>query len=109
VGKDGEELEEADCARELMSCLLWGQDITALGARCPKENLAVLLSDNWIDSETIDMMMFNLATHVRLDPELRKTTMVATLNPQMDLCRAYDKGDYRKTVCSLALPVYKAV
>jgi hypothetical protein len=95
-GKDGEELEEADRARELMSCLLWGQDITALGARCPKENLAVLLSDNWIDGETIDMMMFDLVACVCLDPELRKTTVVSALNLQMDLRRAYDKGDYSK-------------
>jgi len=70
-GKDGEELEEADRARELMSCLLWSLDITTLGAGCPKENLAVLLSNDWIDGETIDMMMFDLAARVHLDPELQ--------------------------------------
>jgi hypothetical protein len=48
----------------MMSCLPWGIDITALGAGCHKENLAVLLSDNWIDSETIDMMMFDLAARI---------------------------------------------
>ena len=95
-GKDREQLEEADRAREMMSCLTWGLDVTMLGARCPKQNLAVLLSDNWIDGETIDMMMFDLASHVRLDPELRKTTVVAALNLQMHICRAYDTGDYSK-------------
>ena len=95
-GKNGEQLEEADRAREMMSCLTWGLDITALGAGCHKENLTVLLSDNWIDSETIDMMMFDLAARVRLDPELRKTTVVAALNLQMHIRRAYDTGDYSK-------------
>ena len=83
-----------------MSYLSWGPDITVLGARWPKENLAVLLSDNWIDSETINMM-FNLAACVHLDLELRKTTMVATLNLQMDLHQAYDKGDYSKEAVPL--------
>jgi hypothetical protein len=95
-GKNGEQLEEADHAREMMSCLPWGFDIAALGAGCPKENLTVLLSDNWIDGETIDMMMFNLAARVRLDPELQKTTVIATLNLQMHINRAYDTGDYSK-------------
>jgi hypothetical protein len=48
-GKNGEELEQADRAREMMLCLTWGLDVTALGAGCPKQNLVVLLSDNWID------------------------------------------------------------
>jgi hypothetical protein len=95
-GKNGEQLEEADHAREMMSCLPWGLDITALGAGCPKENLTVLLSDNWIDGETIDMMMFDLAARVRLDPELQKTTVVAALNLQMHIHRAFDTGDYSK-------------
>ena len=95
-GKSGELLEEADRAREMMSCLTWGLDISALGARCPKENLTVLLSDNWIDGETIDMMMFYLAAHVCLDPELQKTTVVAALNFQMHINRAYETGDYSK-------------
>ena len=95
-GKDGEQLEEADRAREMMTCLTWGLDVTALGARCPKENLAVLLSDKWIDNETIDMMMFNLAARVRLDSELRKTSVVATLSLQMHISRAYNTGDYSK-------------
>ena len=95
-GKDGEMLEEADHAREMMSCLSWGLDITALGARCPKENFTVLLSDNWIDNDTIDMMMFDLAAHVCLNPELRKTTVVDALNLQMHIHRAYNTGNYRK-------------
>ena len=95
-GKGGEQMEEADRAREMMSCLTWGPDITVLGAGCPKQNLAVLLSDNWIDGETIDMMMFDLASRVRLDPELRKTSVVAALNLQMHIHRAYDSGDYSK-------------
>jgi hypothetical protein len=94
--KSGKLLEEADRAREMMSCLTWGLDITAFGGGCPKENLTVLLSDNWIDGETIDMMMFYLATHVRLDPELRKTTVVASLNLQMHINRAYETRDYSK-------------
>jgi hypothetical protein len=93
-GKNGEELEEADRARELMSCLPWGQNITALGAGCPKENLAVLLSDNWVDDEIVNMMMFDLAACVRLDPELQTTTVIAALNLQMHIRRAYDTGDY---------------
>jgi hypothetical protein len=44
--KSGGLLEEADRTREMMSCLTWGFDITALGARCPKQNLTILLSDN---------------------------------------------------------------
>ena len=56
--KTGELLEEADRVREMMSCLTWGFDITALGASCPKQNLTILLSDNWIDGQTIDMMMY---------------------------------------------------
>ena len=95
-GKNGEEMEEADRARDLMSCLPWGLDVTALGAGCPKENLAVLLSDNWIDGETVDMMMFDVAARVRLDPALRKTTVIAALNLQMHIRRAYDTGDYSK-------------
>jgi hypothetical protein len=95
-GKNGEELEEADHVREMMSCLPWGLDIMVLGAGCPKENLTVLLSDDWIDDETIDMMMFDLATCIRLDPELQKTTVVAALNLQMNIHRAYDTGDYSK-------------
>ena len=95
-GKSGEQLEEADRAREMMSCLPWGFNITALGAGCSKENLTVLLSDDWIDGEIIDMMMFDLAARVRLDPKLQKTTVVATLNLQMHIHRAYDTGDYSK-------------
>lgn len=95
-GKSGEQLEEADRAREMMSCLPWGFNIMALGAGCSKENLTVLLSDDWIDGEIIDMMMFDLAARVRLDPELQKTTVVATLNLQMHIHRAYDTGDYSK-------------
>lgn len=75
-GKNGDLLEEADRAREMMTCLTWGLDISVLGARCPKENLTVLLSDNWIDGETIVMMMFYLAARVRLDPELQKTAIL---------------------------------
>ena len=89
-------LEEADHAREMMSCLSWGLDITALGATCPKENFTVFLSDNWIDNDTINMMMFDLVAHVHLDPELRKTTVVATFNLQMHIHRAYNTGNYSK-------------
>jgi hypothetical protein len=95
-GKDGEMLEEADRAREMMSYLSWGLDITALGAGCPKKNFIVLLSDNWIDNNTIDMIMFNLAACVRLDPELRRTTVVAALNLQMHIHRAYNTRNYSK-------------
>jgi hypothetical protein len=42
------------------------------------------------------MMMFDLASRIRLDPELRTTTVVAALNLQMHICRAYDTGDYSK-------------
>ena len=89
-------MEEADRAREMMSCLTWGFDITALGARCPKQNLAILLSDNWIDDDIINMMMFYLAAQVRLDPELQKTTVVASLTLQLHINRAYETGDYSK-------------
>ena len=94
-GKSGE-VEEADRAREMMSCLTWGFDITALGASCPKRKLAILLSDNWIDDDIINMMMFYLAAQVRLDAELQKTTVVAALNLQLHINRAYKTGDYSK-------------
>ena len=95
-GKNGGQLEEADRAREMMSCLSWGLDITALGAGCPKENLAVLLSDYWINGETINMMMFDLVACVRLDPELQITSVIAALNLQIHIHRAYNTGNYSK-------------
>ena len=95
-GKSGELLEAADRARDMMSCLTWGFDITALGALCPKENLTTLLSDNWIDDETINMTMFHLAAQVRLDAELQKTTVVASLNLQLQINHAFKTGDYRR-------------
>jgi hypothetical protein len=92
-GREGKELEEADRVREMMSSLNWGLDITALGAGSPKESLAALLSNSWIDSGTIDMMMSQLAAHVHLDPNLQKTTVVATLNLQMQINKAYKDGN----------------
>ena len=52
--KEGKELEEADCVQEMPSSLTWGQDITALGTESPKESLAVLLCNHWIDGGTIE-------------------------------------------------------
>jgi len=95
-GREGKELEEADCVREMMSSLNWGLDITALGVGSPKESLAVLLSNSWIDSGTIDMMMSQLAARVHLDPNLQKTTVVATLNLQMQINKAYKDGNFSR-------------
>jgi hypothetical protein len=95
-GKSGELLEEADRTREMMTCLTWGFDITALGARCSKQNLTVLLSDNWIGGETIDMMMFYLAAQVCLDTKLRKTTVIGALNLQIHINCGHKTGDYSK-------------
>jgi len=46
----------------MMTSLSWGVKVSALGADFPKEQFTCLLSDNWIDGETIDMMMFELST-----------------------------------------------
>ena len=100
-GKEGKELEEADRVREMMSSLTWGQDITALGAGTSKESLAVLLSNHWIDGGTIDMMMSQLATRVRCDPNLQKTTVVATLNLQMQINKACEVGNFSRSSAPL--------
>ena len=95
-GKEGKELEEADHVREMMSSLTWGLDITALGAGSPKDSLAVLLSNGWIDGGTIDMMMSQLATCIHLNHNLRETTVVATLNLQMQINKAYKDGNFSR-------------
>jgi hypothetical protein len=95
-GKEKELLREADCVREMMTSLSWGVKVSALGADFPKEQFTRLLSDNWIDGEIIDMMMFELSTRAKLDPELSKTTMVATLNLSMNINRAFETGNYTK-------------
>lgn len=96
-GKEGKELEEADRVWEMMSSLTWGLDVTALGAGSPKDSLTVLLSNNWINGGTIDMMMSQLAARVRLDPNLRKTTVVATLSLQAQINKAYKDKDYSRS------------
>jgi hypothetical protein len=95
-GKEKELLHEADCVRAMMTLLSWGVKVSALGADFPKEQFTRLLSDNWIDGEIIDMMMFELSARAKLDPELSKTTMVATLNLSMNINRAFDTGNYTK-------------
>jgi hypothetical protein len=47
------------------------------------------------------MMMFYLAAQVRLDSELQKTTVVATLNLQIQIKQAYETGDYSKGFVAL--------
>ena len=84
-----------------MASLNWGSDISALGALCPKHNLTLLLSDKWLDDEIINMTMHDLATRVRLDPVLSKTTIVAPLGLQSNIEQAYRTGDYLKTSVSL--------
>jgi hypothetical protein len=96
-GKHGEILEVADQVREMMASLDWGSDVTALGASCPKHNLTRLLSDEWMDDEIVDMTMHDLATRVRLDPELSKTTVVASLSLQSNIEQVFRTGDYSKT------------
>jgi hypothetical protein len=76
-GKDGEILDEADKVHDIMTCLNWGSDVSALGVSCPKHNLTWLLSDNWLDDEIIDMSMYNLAACVRLNPELVRATLLS--------------------------------
>ena len=68
----------------------------ALGAGSPKDSLAVLLSNGWIDGGTIDMMMSQLATRVRLNHNLRETTVVATLNLQMQINKAYKDRNFSR-------------
>jgi len=65
-GKEKELLHEADCVHEMMTSLSWGVKVSALGANFPKEQFTRLLSDSWIDGETIDMMMFELSTQAKL-------------------------------------------
>jgi len=43
-----------------------------------------------------DMMMSQLAARVRLDPNLRKTTVVATLSLQAQIKQAYKDKDYSR-------------
>jgi hypothetical protein len=95
-GESDDLLDEADRAREMLASLDWGSAVSALGATCPKHNLTHLLSDDWIDDEIINMMMYDLADRVRLDPKLSKTTIVANLPLQNDIHRAFESKGYSK-------------
>lgn len=75
--------------------------MSALGAACPKGNLTLLLSDNWLDDEIIDMTMHDLVAHVHLDPKLSKTTVVAPLCLQSNIEQVFSTHDYSK----LAVPL----
>ena len=94
----------------MLTSLTWGLDVTVLGARCPKENLTVLLSDKWIDNKTINMMMFNLEACVHLDPELRKTSVVAMCALSAFRCILVGHTKLKSKESSpLAQPLHKAL
>lgn len=95
--KSGDCLQEADHVRQAMSDLDWSSDITSLGAFCPKQNLARLLSDNWIDDELMNMATNELAARVHLDPVRSKTTLVAPLSLQHGIENAHRTGDYTRS------------
>jgi hypothetical protein len=97
MGKDGKKLEEASHIQEMLSSLMWGFNIMVLGAGSPKNSLAVLPSNSWIDGSTIDMMMSQLSICIHLDHNLRETTVVATLNLEMWINKGYKERNFNRT------------
>jgi len=102
-GKEKELAHEADCVHEMMTSLSWELKSVLLVPTFQKSNSTRLLSTagRW---RNYRLMMFELSTQAKFDPELFKTTMVATLNLSMNINRAFDTGNYYKKSWPLLAP-----
>ncbi|KAI0629632.1 hypothetical protein C8Q77DRAFT_1065756 [Trametes polyzona] len=87
-------LEEADHARVLLGALPWSSRVEALGSDTGAENLALLLSDQWLDDELINMLLQELYGRARLDPKLSRYVVVLPLALQQVVHNAAAKKDY---------------
>ncbi|KAL7281612.1 hypothetical protein ACG7TL_004929 [Trametes sanguinea] len=87
-------LKEADRARSLMDLLPWSARIKALGSDTGAENLALLLSEQWLDDELINMLVQELFQRTHLDPKLSRTVALLPLAFQQVLHKAAAKQTY---------------
>ncbi|OSC96522.1 hypothetical protein PYCCODRAFT_1379012 [Trametes coccinea BRFM310] len=87
-------LKEADRARSLMDLLPWSARIKALGSDTGAENLALLLSEQWLDDELINMLVQELFQRTHLDPKLSRTVALLPLPFQQVLHKAAAKQTY---------------
>ncbi|KAI0669608.1 hypothetical protein C8Q78DRAFT_977184 [Trametes maxima] len=93
-------LEEADHARILMGVLPWGARVQALGSDTAAENLALLLSDKWLDDEIVNMLFQELYTRARRDPKLARDVAVLPLVFQQVLHNVRTKKSYSHPLLS---------
>ncbi|CDO76140.1 hypothetical protein BN946_scf185027.g3 [Trametes cinnabarina] len=87
-------LKEADHARLLMGSLSWSTRIQALGSDTSAENLALLLSDEWLDDELINMLVQELFQHAQLNPRLSRTVAILPLALQQVVHNAVTRRTY---------------
>ncbi|OJT07821.1 hypothetical protein TRAPUB_1281 [Trametes pubescens] len=87
-------LEEADHARILMGSLAWDAQIQALGSDTSAENLAGLLSEDWLDDEHINMLLQEVYSRARLDPTLSRKVAVLPLVLQQVISNARMRSNW---------------
>lgn len=87
-------LDEADHARILMGSLSWTARIQALGSDTGAENLAILLSEEWLDDEVINMLVQEIYARARLNPKLSREVAVLPLALQQVVRNAAMRHDY---------------
>ncbi len=91
-------LEEADHTRILLGSLPWSARVQALGSDTSADNLARLLSDDWLDDELVNMLTQGIYARARLDPALAFDVVVLPLALQQVLRNAATQNNYDHTL-----------
>ena len=79
--------------RDVLDSLSWGLGLRALGASSTVDNLASLLSNDWLDDCTIDM----LSTDLNLCAPAESSAAVATLTFVFHIMASYGRNPRKDT------------
>lgn len=80
-------------ALQLFHDLQWGGTVQVLNARAPVENLAELLSEEWLGSEVVDMLCTHLQSRVRHDRDLFRKVVIAPSTIAQAICDIYPASE----------------
>ena len=76
---DPDTVIKIDHARVLLGVLGWNSHVSVLGANTSTVQFSRLVSEEWLDDNLVDMMMYHLAARAHCDPQIAGSVIIDTL------------------------------